>query len=226
MRVSLGGITNSLFHNKLYGKRIYCKSESSWFMRTFFEKPIELYMEPQPVDSYYTVELNGTKLGLIEGYTDGFLFNLIVEDSNIPVEGHVFLSTHSDPVTLTIRDITSKAALSDYRGVVCTGTHKKHMPDYEHIPGATWTEYYRYVTFDWESKIYNDRGLTTIRNPVLELREVRAEMSELHREQSDQNLQDIRRMAKEMKEKYDTAEQKKPEESTPLPPIRNITICK
>jgi hypothetical protein len=183
-------------------------------------------MKPHPVDSYYVVELNGTKLGLIEGYTDGVLFNLIVEDNNIPVEGHIFLSTHGDPVTLTIRDITSQAGLWDYRGVVCTGTHKKHMPDYEDIPGSTWTEYYREVTFDWDSKTYNSRRRATIRNPVLELREARVEMSELRREQSDRNLHDIRRMTKEMKEKYEAAEQKKPEEPAPLPPTRNIKICK
>jgi hypothetical protein len=183
-------------------------------------------MEPHPVDSYYVVELNSMKLGLVEGYTDGVLFNLVVEDNRIPIEGHLFLSTHSDPIRLTIRDINSRATLWDYNGAVCTGSHKKHMPDHEFLHGANWTEYYRYVTFDWESKTYSSRQQATVRNPEVELRELRAEMSELRREQSDQNLHGIRRMTKEMKEKYEAAEQKKPEESAPLPPTRNITICK
>ena len=226
MRVSLSNIANSLFWHKLYNKPVYCKSETNWFMRTFFEKPVILHMDPHPVDSYYVVELNSMTLGFVEGYTDGVLFNLIVEDSRIPVEGHLFLSTHGDPIQLTIRDINSRATLWDYNGTVCTGSHKKHMPDHEYLRGSTGIEYYRYVTFNWESKTYSSRQQATVRNPEVELRELRVEMSELRREQSDQNLQDIRRMTKEMKEKYEAAGQKKPEESAPLPPTRNITICK
>lgn len=222
MRVSLNNITNSLFWHKLYRKRVYCKSESSWFIRTFFEKPVELYMEPHPVDSYYKVELNGLDLGMVEGYSDGTLFNLVTLGNDSSLEAHRFLA-NAGAYTLSIRDKTSQALLVDYHGASCIESRVKYFSNHE-TPPTEWNDYYRIVVFEWEAKIYNDRRRTTIRNPILELREARTEITNLHREHSDQNMQDIRRMTKEMKEKYEAAEQKKPDE--PLPPTRNITICK
>ncbi|MDQ1279255.1 MAG: hypothetical protein QG670_515, partial [Thermoproteota archaeon] len=213
-----------LFHNKLYGKRVYCKSETNWFMRTFFEAPVELYMEPHPIDSYYRAELNGLDLGMIEGYSDGVLFNLVTQDNNMAIEAHRFLANNGE-YTLSIRDKTSQALLIDYHGASCIESHKKYISDHEDPP-TEWNDYYRIVVFDWDHKTLNNRGRSRIRNPVLELRETRTELSDLRQEQADQNIRDIRKMTKEIKERHEAITLEKPEESAPLPPTRNITICK
>jgi hypothetical protein len=180
-------------------------------------------MNPHTVESNYKVELNGGVLGFIEDFSDGVLFNLIVEDNNVSIDCHKFLAcSYEELMNLSIRDLTSQALIWEYNSVTCTHTYKKHMSEHDFFLGpCSCTEYYRMIKFDWRSKNANLRTPQTILNPLVELRAV---ISELRRAESDHNLHDIRRITKEIKEQHKAIAL---EESPPLfSPTRNIAICK
>jgi hypothetical protein len=162
-------------------------------------------------------------LAYAENFSDGVLFNVFTEIDLYADCVHFLNTSCRHGYTLSIYHNDDRVHYNplflEYFGATSTTTHIKDPAVAEDSRELT---YYKMINFEWETKKAPQGRMTA--NP---LRELRAEISELHREQSDQNLHDIRRMAKEMREMHEAAEQKrKPEESAPLPPTRNITICK
>lgn len=221
MRVSLQGISNQTFYDRLLSKRIYCKSASSWIER-FFERPLQINLNFLPIDATYRLELNGMVLGHAENFSDGVLFNVFTEIDLYADCVHFLNTSCRHGYTLSIYHNDDRVHYNplfvEYFGATSTTTHIKDPAVAEDSRELT---YYKMINFEWETKKAPQGSMTA--NP---LRELRAEISELHREQSDQNLHDIRRMTKEIKERHEAIAQEKPEKSPPPPPTRNITICK
>ena len=220
MRVSLQGISNQTFYDRLLSKRIYCRSASSWIER-LFERPLQINLNFLPIDATYRIELNGMPLGHAENFSDGVLFNVFTEIDLYTDCVHFLNTSCRYGYTLSIyhnNTLHHSPLLIEYFRATSTTTHIKDPAIAEDSRELI---YYKMINFEWETKKAPQGNMTT--NP---LRELRAEMSELRRAESDQNLRDIRRMSQEMKEKYEAAEQKKPDEPAPLPSTRNITICK
>jgi len=228
MKVSLNGISNQCFFDRFFEKRIYCKSEPNWFLR-LFERPIPVYVKHAPIDTVYTAELNGIELGMLENFHDGVIFNLFATN-NSSVEAQRFLATSKEhSYTLSIYDDDHRV-MCDYRGATGTMTHIKE-PSYGTDIDLT---HYKIVTFDWEY-MSNGHGLHMLRNPLdVAEEQLREAHSELRRSQINlrrestfaANILEIHE--EKIGKALDIINNIKPaaEISAPLPPTRDIKICK
>jgi hypothetical protein len=220
MKVSLNGISNQCFFDRFFEKRIYCKSESNWFLR-LFERPIPIYVKHAPIDTVYRAELNGIELGMLENFHDGVIFNLFATN-NSSVEAQRFLATSREhSYTLSIYDDDHRV-MCDYRGATGTMSHIKE-PSYGIDMDLT---HYKIVTFSWES-MSNGHGRQMIRNPLAEARmELERSQLNLRRELGvNANLLQIAHEKMDYPFPLD-APASVPENSAPLPPTRDIKICK
>lgn len=219
MKVSLNGISNQCFFDRFFEKRIYCKSEPNWFLR-LFERPIPVYVECAPVETNYRAELNGFELGSLEGFDDGVIFNLYTRN-DLAIECQHFLATSREhSYTLSIYD-NDHRVICDYRSVTGNMTHIKE-PSYGTNMNLT---HYKKVTFDWEY-MSNGHGLHMLRNPLNEA------LVELERSQFNLRAESMlsANLMKEREEKrrgeHPTEAKPVTEVSSPLPPTRDIRICK
>jgi hypothetical protein len=219
MKVSLNGISNQCFFDRFFERRIYCKSETNWFLR-LFERPIPVYVKHAPIDTVYKAELNGIPLGLCENFHDGVIFNLFATN-NLSVEAQRFLATSREhSYTLSIYDDDHRV-MCDYRGATGTMSHIKE-PSYGTDMDLT---HYKIVTFDWDY-MSNGHGQHMLRNPLNEA------LMELERSQFNLRAESMlsANLMKEREEKrrgeHHTEAKPMVEISSPLPPTRDIKICK
>ena len=233
MKVSLNGISNQCFFDRFFEKRIYCKSKSNWFLR-LFERPLQIHMERAPIEINYSAELNGLELGVLENFDDGIIFNLYAPDStDLYLDAQHFLAaSRGHSYTLSIYD-TDRRPICDYSGATSTMIHVK-TPSYrvDTITGVGLT-HYKLIHFNWE---YKSDGAEPqrIRNP-LNTFEQRLTSAQADVERSQRALREALELnaslLKVAHEKMDypfpldmTA--RAPENPTPLPPTRDIKICK
>jgi len=219
MKVSLNGVSNQCFFVRFFEKRIYCKSESNWFLR-LFERPIPIYVTHAPIDINYYFELNGLPLGSAENFDDGVIFNLLAANDTYSDCHHFLTASRDHSYTLSIYD-TNHSIICDYRSATgtmsnITGPASKPYADLTH---------YKKVTFNWEY-MSNGHGMHMLQNPLnrveLQLANTQADL-----ERSQRALKEALVLKRHEKMDYpfplDTLT---PEISAPLSPTRNIKVCK
>jgi len=157
---------------------------------------------------------------MLENFHDGVIFNLFATN-NSSVEAQRFLATSKEhSYTLSIYD-DDRRVMCDYRGATGTMTHIKE-PSYGSDMDLT---HYKIVTFDWEYKS-NGHGMQMIRNPLDEAR-MGLELSQTNlRRESTLAANLLRIQEEKMREGYHTEAKPAAEISAPLPPTRDIKICK